>query len=119
MKSTLLLLGIILTASVPAFSQTGRAGEPDIQRRLEMIEHGQADVVKSELPTLMTNFQNNPGVLYLQAILTTDGTEATRASGQTMRCTSSINITTRSASIRPGIKNFSSCGGSTRSRPMQ
>ena len=78
MKSTLLLLGIILTASVPAFSQTGRAGEPDIQRRLEMIEHGQADVVKSELPTLMTNFQNNPGVLYLQAILTTDGTEATK-----------------------------------------
>jgi len=50
--------------------------EPDIQRRLEMIERGQVEAVKSELPTLMTNFQNHPGVLYLQAVLTTDGAEA-------------------------------------------
>jgi len=53
-----------------------RSNEPDIQRRLEMIERGQVEAVKAELPTLMTNFQNHPGVLYLQAVLTTDGAEA-------------------------------------------
>lgn len=52
--------------------------EPDIQRRLEMIERGQVETVKSELPTLITNFQNHPGVLYLQGVLTTDGAEAAK-----------------------------------------
>jgi len=52
--------------------------EPDIRRRLEMIEKGQAEAVRAELPSLMTNYQNNPGVMYLQAVLTTDGTEAVK-----------------------------------------
>ena len=52
--------------------------EPDIRRRLEMIEKGQAEAVRAELPSLMTNYQNNPGVMYLQAVLTTDGTEAAK-----------------------------------------
>jgi cell division septation protein DedD len=52
--------------------------EPDIRQRLEMIERGQADAVRAELPSLMTNYQNNPGVMYLQAILTTDGAEAAK-----------------------------------------
>jgi hypothetical protein len=52
--------------------------EPDIRRRLEMIEKGQSDAVRAELPSLMTNYQNNPGVMYLQAVLTTDGTEAAK-----------------------------------------
>jgi len=34
--------------------------------------------VRAELPTLMTNFQNHPGVLYLQGVLTTDGSEAAK-----------------------------------------
>jgi cell division septation protein DedD len=54
------------------------SNEPDIRRRLEMIEKGQAEAVRAELPTLMTNYQNNPGVMYLQAVLTTDGTEAVK-----------------------------------------
>ena len=58
--------------------QTQQVGDPDIPKRLELIEKGQADVVKAELSTLMTNFQNHPGVLYLQAVLTTDGTEAAK-----------------------------------------
>ncbi|MBI3004338.1 MAG: SPOR domain-containing protein [Ignavibacteriales bacterium] len=62
-----------------AFANAQSPGnEPDIQRRLEMIERGQVESVKSELPTLMTNFQNHPGVLYLQGVLTTDGAEAAK-----------------------------------------
>ena len=56
----------------------GQSGEPDIQKRLEMIEQGQGEQVKAELPTLLTNYQNNPGVMYLQGVLTTDGTEAAK-----------------------------------------
>jgi tetratricopeptide (TPR) repeat protein len=52
--------------------------EPDINHRLEMIEKGQGEAVRAELPALMTNFQNNPGLMYLQAVLTTDGTEAAK-----------------------------------------
>ncbi len=54
------------------------SGEPDIRRRLEMIEKGQAEAVRAELPSLMTNYQNNPGVMYLQAVLTADGAEAAK-----------------------------------------
>jgi tetratricopeptide (TPR) repeat protein len=59
------------------YAQTNSSG-PDIRRRLEMIEKGQAEVVRTELPSLMTNYQNNPGVMYLQAVLTTDGSEAAK-----------------------------------------
>jgi tetratricopeptide (TPR) repeat protein len=58
-------------------AQTSNRG-PDINHRLEMIEKGQGEAVRAELPALMTNFQNNPGLMYLQAILTTDGTEAAK-----------------------------------------
>jgi len=73
----ILLVALML---VPAglYAQTDRMKEPDIQRRLEMIEHGEAEAVRAELPTLITNYQNNPGVLYLQAVLTTDGAEAAK-----------------------------------------
>ena len=70
------ILGLILNFT--SYAQSQQPGEPDILKRLELIEKGHADVVRAELPTLMTNFQNNPGVLYLQAVLTTDGDEAVK-----------------------------------------
>ncbi len=79
-KSLASIIPALLIALLPAtvFSQGTQTGEPDILKRLEMIEKGQADAVRAELPTLMTNFQNNPGVLYLQGVLTTDGSEAAK-----------------------------------------
>lgn len=71
-----IVLGTLCSAAAVAQSQ--QVGDPDIQRRLELIEKGQGEVVKAELPTLMTNFQNHPGVLYLQAVLTTEGNEAAK-----------------------------------------
>jgi len=49
-----------------------------IEKRLEMIKNGQADEVKVELPSLLTKYQNHPGVLYLQGVLTSDGSEAVK-----------------------------------------
>jgi hypothetical protein len=74
----LFLVALSLLCSGLVLAQSPQVGEPDIQKRLELIEKGQGEVIKAELPTLMTNFQNNPGVLYLQAVLTTDGTEAAK-----------------------------------------
>ena len=75
-----ILSALVLTIalSFAAIAQSQGTGEPDILKRLELIEKGQADVIRAELPTLMTNFQNHPGVLYLQGVLTTDGSEAAK-----------------------------------------
>lgn len=70
-----IIIILVSWALIKSHAQTP-SNEPDIQRRLEMIERGHTESVKAELPTLMTNFQNHPGVLYLQAVLTTDGAEA-------------------------------------------
>lgn len=76
MKMTsIIVIGILFWTTLPAF---GQSNEPDIQKRLEMIEKGQVEQVRAELPTLLTNYQNNPGVMYLQGVLTTDGTEAAK-----------------------------------------
>jgi hypothetical protein len=72
------IVALLLLCSVPVAAQSQGTGEPDILKRLELIEKGQGDVVRSELPTLMTNFQNHPGVLYLQGVLTSDGAEASK-----------------------------------------
>jgi len=67
---------LMIGSSNLLIAQSDKTTGPDIRRRVEMIERGQGEAVRAELPTLMTNFQNNPGVLYLQAILTTDGAES-------------------------------------------
>jgi len=64
-----------------AMSQAVEAQEvsaTDIEKRLEMIKSGRADEVKAELPSLITKHQNDPGVLYLQGVLTGDGPQAVK-----------------------------------------
>jgi tetratricopeptide (TPR) repeat protein len=69
------LIGLLFLTAAPLF---GQSNGPDIQKRLEMIEQGQAEQVRAELPTLLANYQNNPGVMYLQGVLTTDGSDAAK-----------------------------------------
>lgn len=76
MKQILGWMLLSLSSASFLYAQAERNNDPDVQRRLELIERGQAEAVRAELPSLMTNFQNHPGVLYLQGVLTTDGTEA-------------------------------------------
>lgn len=76
MRIRKITIATILLASGLA-AQTSQ-GEPDIRRRLEMIERGQGDAVSAELTQLMTSYQNHPGVMYLQAVLTPDGTDAAK-----------------------------------------
>ncbi len=74
-KTLIAVVGLLLGLVVLACGQTNG---PDIQKRLEMIEKGQSEQVNAELPTLLANYQNNPGVMYLQGVLTADGSEAAK-----------------------------------------
>jgi cell division septation protein DedD len=66
-------LALILSLTTSALGQ-----EPNIESYLTRIENGEVDEVRAELPSLLRTNPNNPGVLYLQALLTTDGAEAVR-----------------------------------------
>ncbi len=74
MKTALLYAALLLLA-VPALAQEA---PPPIERYVSMIEAGQGDPVRAELPELMAKYPNNPGVLYLQGLLTKEGAEAVR-----------------------------------------
>lgn len=57
---------------------TLHAQEPDVQQYVAMAEAGDSETVRGQLPSLLKQYPNHPGVLYLQALLTTDGAEAVR-----------------------------------------
>ena len=52
--------------------------EPDIRALVDLIERGQGSEVKQDLPALLARYPNNPGVLYVQGLLTEEGAEAVR-----------------------------------------
>ena len=50
----------------------------EVRKRLDFIYSGQAERVRIELPSLEKQYQNDAGVEYLEAILTTDGAAAVK-----------------------------------------
>jgi cell division septation protein DedD len=72
-QSVLFGLFLVVVASVNVYAQ-----QPNVENYLLLIESGQAEQVRAELPTLLNQYPNNPGVQFLQAVLTTDGAEAVR-----------------------------------------
>jgi tetratricopeptide (TPR) repeat protein len=68
-----LLLNVAAVASL--FAQLP---EPEVRKRLDFIYNGQAERVRIELPSLQKQYPNDPGVAYLDAILTTDGVTAVK-----------------------------------------
>ena len=73
MKRFLILLIWVIVGRVGVIAQ-----QPDIGNYLLQIENGRGDDVRAEITSLLNQYPNNPGVLYLQAVLTTDGAEAVR-----------------------------------------
>ncbi|HTR80403.1 MAG TPA: SPOR domain-containing protein [Bacteroidota bacterium] len=71
----LLILANILAGTLPAFAQMP---ESEVRKRLDFIYSGQAERVRIELPGLEKQYPNDPGVSYLDAILTTDGVAAVK-----------------------------------------
>lgn len=68
------MIQYLLLAAILAFG----GQEPNIEHHLKRIENGEMTEVRAELPALLKTYPSNPGVLYLQALLTSDGTEAVR-----------------------------------------
>lgn len=69
------VMTVLLVISAHALGQgTG----PDIAKYMALINAGNADEVKREVPMLLSQYPNNPGVLYLQGLVTTEGAEAVR-----------------------------------------
>jgi cell division septation protein DedD len=56
----------------------GRGQEAEVQKYLSMVNGGQADEVRKEIPGLLAKYPNDPGVLYVQALVTRDGAESAR-----------------------------------------
>ena len=69
-----MLAGLLLWCTLAA----AQNGAPDVQQLVDLINRGQGDVVKAELPSLLSRYPNNPGILYVQALLTSEGAEAVR-----------------------------------------
>ena len=71
----ILLLAILLSLTTTALSQSS---SQDVKKYLGMIEGGQIEKVREELPSLLSRYPNDPGVLYVQGMATADGAEAVR-----------------------------------------
>ena len=71
-----MILPVCLLLLIP---QTGAGkSQVDVSRYIETIESGGAEQVREEIPSLLERYPNDPGVLYVQAIVTVDGAEAVR-----------------------------------------
>ena len=74
MKHALVLLLLVLIA--PALR--AQSADAEVTKYLAMVQDGKMDQVKAEIPSLLSKYPNNPGVLYLQAQTTSEGAEAVR-----------------------------------------
>ena len=73
-RNTLVVLLFVAAAS-PVFSQMT---EQEVRARLDAAYAGKSDQVSRELPTLLQQNPHDAGVLYIQAVLTTDGALAVK-----------------------------------------
>jgi len=73
MKTRILIL--LAAVSTAVFAQMT---ENDVRAKLELINSGKIDQVQSEIPSLQNQYPNDPGVAYLDAMVTTNGSEAAK-----------------------------------------
>jgi len=71
-------IALVLALGLVSPRLSAQEAGPDIQHYVSMIDAGQADKVKAEIPLLLSRYPNNPGVLYLQGLTASDGAEAVR-----------------------------------------
>lgn len=71
-----LALALLTAFGISAGAAQGT--DPDINSYIARIDNGQGEQVRAEIPSLLSKYPNNPGVLYLQGLVTADGGEAVR-----------------------------------------
>jgi len=70
------LLGIALL--FVGSTAKGQSPDDEIRSAIEKIDAGATDSVRAILPDLVAKYQNNPGIMYIQGRLATDGIEAVK-----------------------------------------
>lgn len=75
MKRSSMLLLLVTMVALTAIAQNAA---PDIRALVARVHAGGADEVREQLPSLLSEHPNDPGVLYLQALLTREGADAVR-----------------------------------------
>jgi cell division septation protein DedD len=75
MKQCVILLALLCAVGERLVAQQA---EPDINKYVSAVNNGNVDEVRREIPTLMTKYPNHPGVMYLQGLVTREGSEAIR-----------------------------------------
>ncbi len=78
LKKTFSLSFALLLAMMSVGSLFAQMPEPEVRKRLDFIYNGQAERVRIELPSMQKQYPGDPGVAYLDAILTTDGVTAVK-----------------------------------------
>jgi len=81
MKKYFGILNTVLFGMALLFTGPGAdAQSPDdeIRSAIEKIDAGETDSVRTILPDLIAKYQNNPGIMYIQGRLATDGIEAVK-----------------------------------------
>lgn len=72
------MLALVLVAALGRTSASAQGTEPDVKQLVDLVERGQAEEVKRDLPSLLARYPNNPGLLYVQGLVTEEGAEAVR-----------------------------------------
>ncbi len=75
MRTATIVVVLLVMLSGPGF---GQGKGPDVTKYLEMVRDGKVEEVRKEIPALLSEYPNDPGVLYLQAMVTADGAESVR-----------------------------------------
>lgn len=75
MKPFVILCVLVATLVAGTMAQ---GNGPDIKKYVAMVNDGNVDDVRRELPALLTKYPNNPGVMYVQGLVTREGSEAIR-----------------------------------------
>lgn len=74
MKHALVFLLLALTPSL----LRAQGADAEVTKLLGLLQDGQVEQVKGEIPSLLSKYPNNPGVMFLQAQTTSEGAEAVR-----------------------------------------
>ena len=71
-------LMVLLLFPLVVLTVAAQNATPDIRALVARVNAGAADEVREQLPSLLSEHPNDPGVLYLQALLTREGADAVR-----------------------------------------
>ena len=72
MKILFLLLSVCILCTTLSYSQNSL-----VHNRLRMITQGKGDDVRKEMPELLKDYPDDPGVMFLNGVLMDDGSKAT------------------------------------------